>query len=370
MNRLLIALLFMAPLAGLRVADAVTPKTLDLYTIDVEGGKSVLIVSPSGQSMLFDAGWPKAANREASTEQIVDAVKKAGLKQIDYLVLSHFDTDHLGDVPALASRIPIRHLVDHGEIQLPPTPAATPSGPAAAPARAGGPSANDRFNAYAALRRTIDHTVVRPGDKIPLKGVDVAVVTAGGVLLSKPLKGAGAVNALCARNPQAAIIDRDVEDNQSIGLLLTFGSFRMLDLADLEAHHNHELVCPANLIGQVDVYHVNVHGQFKGMAPELVGALRPTVAIMGNGGRKGGDPQTWPLLRAAPGLQDIWQVHYSELGTAETNPPPDFIANLQAPTDEHQLIKLSVLTDGTYTVTNTRNGFSKTYRTAVANGGK
>jgi competence protein ComEC len=345
-------------LLGLLLAAAPAAKTLDIYTIDVEGGKSVLVVSPAGESMLIDAGWPQAGNRDASTQVIVDAVKKAGLTQIDYLVVSHFDVDHVGDVPALASRVPIRHLVDHGEIQLPAGVTVVP----------------DRFTTYAALRRAIDHRVVRPGDKIPLKGVSVQVVAAGGEVLKRPQTskdagGAGAANSLCAANPQAAVIDRDVEDNQSIGLLFTFGSFRMLDLADLEAHHSHELVCPANLIGQVDVYHVNVHGQFKGMAPELAGALRPTVAIMGNGARKGGDPQTWPILRASPGLQDIWQVHYSELGTADTNPPPDFIANLQGPTDEHQLIKLSVQADGTYIVTNTRNGFSKTYHAAAAKGG-
>ena len=334
-------------------ADAQVAKALDIYTIDVEGGKSVLFVSPSGESMLVDVGWPKSANRDASTDQILDAAKKAGLKQIDYLVLSHFDVDHIGDVPALASRIPIRHLVDHGEIALPAGVTAVP----------------ERFTTYAALRRTIDHIVVKPGDTIPLKGVSVEVVAAGGALLSQPLKstrGAGAVNSLCAAHPQAAEIARDVEDNQSIGLLITLGNFRMIDLADLEAHHSHELVCPANLIGQVDVYHVNVHGQFKGMAAELVGALRPSVAIMGNGGRKGGDPPTWPILRAAAGLQDIWQVHYSEAGTADTNPPADFIANLQGPADDHQLIKLSVMPDGTYTVSNTRNGFSKTYHAGAA----
>jgi len=353
MNRWLVALLLVASLAWLRGADAQVANALDIYTIDVEGGKSVLFVPPSGESMLIDVGWPKAANRDASTDVILDAVKKAGLKQIDYLVLSHFDVDHIGDVPALASRIPIRHLVDHGEIALP----------------AGVTTIPERFTTYAALRRTIDHIVVKPGDKIPLKGVSVDVVTAGGARLSKPLttsRGAGAANALCAANPQAAEIARDVEDNQSIGLLITVGTFRMLDLADLEAHHSHDLVCPANLIGQVDVYHVNVHGQLKGMAPEVVGALRPAVAIMGNGGRKGGDPPTWPILRAAPGLQDIWQVHYSEAGTPDTNPPADFIANLQGATDEHQLIKLSVMPDGTYTVSNTRNGFSKTYRAGVA----
>jgi len=353
MNRWLGALLLVAWFAGPRGAHAQAAKALDVYTIDVEGGKSVLFVSPSGESMLVDVGWPKSATRDASTEQILDAVKKAGLTQIDYLVLSHFDVDHIGDVPALASRIPVRHLVDHGEIALPAGVTAVP----------------DRFITYAALRRTIDHIIVKPGDKIPLKGVNVEVVAAGGALLSKPAapsRGAGTANALCGANPQAAEIPRDVEDNQSIGLLITFGNFRMLELADLEAHHSHDLVCPANLIGQVDVYHVNVHGQVKGMAPELVGAVRPTVALMGNGGRKGGDPPTWPILRAVPGLQDIWQVHYSEAGTADTNPPADFIANLQGPVDGHQLIKLSVLPDGTYTVSNTRNGFSKTYRAGAA----
>jgi competence protein ComEC len=351
-KRLLSVVCVFALLSGRAGTAAQTPRALDVYTIDVEGGKSVLIVSPSGESMLIDVGWPKAANRDASTDQIVEAVTKVGLKQIDYLVLSHFDVDHIGDVQALASRVPIRHLVDHGDIQLPAGVTAVP----------------DRFTTYAALRRTIDHTVVKPGDRIPLKGVTVDVVAAGAARLIKPLKGpdAGAANSLCAANPQAAEIPRDVEDNQSIGLLLTFGNFRMLDLADLEAHHSHDLVCPANLIGKVDVYHVNVHGQFKGMAPEVVGALQPTVAIMGNGARKGADPTTWPILRAAPGLQDIWQVHYSEAGTSETNPPPDFIANLQGAADAHQLIKLSVLPDGTYTITNTRNGFTRTYHAGAA----
>ena len=200
--------------------------------------------------------------------------------------------------------------------------------------------------------------------------MDIQVVTSAGRLLNKPLKGAGAANPLCATNPQAAPIERDVEDDQSIGLLWEFGGFRMLDLADLEAHLSHELVCPVNLIGTVDVYHVNVHGQFKGIAAELAGAIRPTVAIMGNGARKGGDPPTWPILRATAGLEDIWQVHYSVAGGADANPPPDFVANLQQPADEFAMIKLMVQPDGTYAVTNTRNGFTRTYKAGMPGGKK
>ena len=363
MNRGLCALIGGVILAVAGSA-AQAPKTLDIYTVDVEGGKSVLIVSPSGESMLIDAGWPKSATRDASTDVIVDAVRKAGLARIDYLVVSHFDVDHIGDVPALAARIPIGRVIDHGEIQFPASSADGSNAASQAPSRGGGgtAAARDRFNAYAAFRKTVAHTVVKPGDSIPLRGVSVEVVTSGGAHLSRPLEGGGNANPLCASNPQAALIERDVEDNQSIGLLITFGNFRMLDLADLEAHPSHELVCPVNLIGQVDVYHVNVHGQFKGLAPELVGAIRPTVALMGNGPRKGADPQSWPILRAAAGVQDIWQTHYAEHGSPETNPAADFIANLQGPADDHHHIKLSVSADGTYTLTNTRNGFSRTYR--------
>jgi beta-lactamase superfamily II metal-dependent hydrolase len=319
--------------------------TLDVYTVDVEGGKCVLFVSPSGESLLIDAGWPAFNNRPGSTDRILEAAKAAGLRRIDHLVISHFDVDHRGDVPALEARLPIGHIYDHGDFQSP--------APAAAPP--------DWFGAYDAVRQKVGHTVVKPGDKIPLKGVDVEVVAAAGKFIQQPLPGAGAPNPLCATNPQRALLERDVEDNLSVGLLITFGRFRMLDLADLEAHHSRELVCPNNLIGTVDVYHVNVHGQFKGIAPELIGAVHPRVAIMGNGATKGADPQTWPILRATPGLEDIWQDHYSANGTRDTNPPDDFIANLE-PVDEYKLIKLSAESDGTFTLTNTRNGFSKTYK--------
>jgi beta-lactamase superfamily II metal-dependent hydrolase len=341
-------------LTTLSLSAAPPAKTLDFYTIDVEGGKSVLVVTPDGESMLIDVGWASSRNREASTDRIVAALNGAGLKQLDYLVISHFDIDHLGDVPALAARFPIRHIIDHGQIQYPP----------------GASTTNDRFKAYVELREKIGHTVVQPGDKVPLKGVDIEVVTSAGKLIDKPLRGAGAANPLCAAHPQAAALKSDVEDDQSIGLLFRFGAFRMLDLADLEANLSHELACPVNRIGTVDVYHVNVHGQFKGMAAELVGAIRPTVAILGNGARKGADPNSWPILRGTPGLEDIWQVHYSAAGTKETNPPPDFIANLEQPADEFAIIKLTVRPDGTYSLTNTRNGFTKSYKSGMAAGKK
>lgn len=337
MKRLLPALLLLAGFT------AQGKNVLQVHTIDVEGGKAVLFVGPSGESMLIDAGWPAGLpNREASAPRIAASAKGLGLRHIDHVVISHFDGDHLGDVPALAALIPIRHVYDHGEFQ----PAAR---------------INTRFTAYDAFRKTIPHTVLRPGDRVPLKGVDALVVASAGQFLKK----SGAPNPACAKYPQADVLPTDVEDNLSVGLLVSYGKFRMLDLADLEAHHNHELVCPSNPIGAVDVCHVNVHGQFKGMAPALMEAIRPRVALLGNGARKGADPPSWPLLRNTPGLEDIWQVHYSAAGTAETNPPPNFIVNLE-PADGGLTLKLEAQKNGSFTVTNPRNGFTKTYRTRAS----
>jgi competence protein ComEC len=316
-------------------------QTLDVYVIDVEGGKAVLAVAPSGESLLIDAGWPEYNGRDVN--RIIEAARDAGLKRIDYLVISHYDIDHLGDVPLLISRFPVTHIVDPGPLQ------------------SSGKGVEARYKTYAAVRDTMDHTAVKPGDRIPIKGMDVQVLAAGTKTIDSPLPGAGAANPLCATTPEKPEIPQDLEDNVSIGLLFTLGKFRMIDLADLEWFYERKLMCPVNRIGTVDVFQVSIHGQDKGVSPALAQALHARVAIMGNGPRKGGAPQTWQTLRGAPGMEDIWQVHFSLLGTAETNPTGDFIANPDT-NCQGKWIKLSAQTDGTFTVTNSRNGFAKTYK--------
>lgn len=324
---------------------AAASKTLDVYAIDVEGGKCLLVITPSGETMLVDVGFPKSANREASTSVIVESLQAIGIKQIDYLLISHYDPDHLGDAAGLVARFPVRHLIDHG-----PPPAGNAK------------NVEVRYKPYTELYAKVPHLAVKPGDRLPLKGVEARVLTSRVELITKPLKSAGAPNPACATYKQEPELKEDIEDNASVGLLYTFGKFRMLDLADLESFYDYNLVCPNNLIGMVDVFQVNVHGSLKGMSPALPAAIHARVDIMGNGARKGAEPQTWSILRSAPGLEDIWQVHYSLAGAAAANPPADFIANPDSPTDEHKWIKLSAQPNGAFTVTNSRNGFSKSYK--------
>jgi hypothetical protein len=216
------------------------------------------------------------------------------------------------------------------------------------------------YEVYAKVRETYPHLVPKPGDVLPLKGVEVRVIAAATKMIGKPLKGAGRPNAACAASEARPEIEGDREDNMSIGLLYTLGKFRMVDLADLEWFYDMKLMCPNNPIGNVDVYITSVHAQAKAGSPALVHGLAPRVIVVNNGARKGGDPPALEIIRKSPGLEDVWQQHASVAGKT-LNAPDDFIANLEEKC-EAKWLKLSAQSNGTFTVTNGRNGFSKTYR--------
>ena len=159
--------------------------------------------------------------------------------------------------------------------------------------------------------------LARPGDTLPVAGLDVRFVSAAGDLITKPLPGAGAPNALC-RDFKPAAPD-PTENARSVGMVLSYGSFRLLDLGDLTWNKEHDLVCPNNLLGAVDVYLTTHHGLDQSGPAVLVHAVQPRVAVMNNGAKKGGMPSAWRIIRDSPGLEDLWQLHYAVDAGADHN---------------------------------------------------
>jgi beta-lactamase superfamily II metal-dependent hydrolase/catechol 2,3-dioxygenase-like lactoylglutathione lyase family enzyme len=358
----LIVLLAAAPAAAQRGASAQRAQSLDIYFIDVEGGQSTLIVSPSGESLLIDAGLP--GERDAG--RIVAAAKQAGLTRIDFMLVTHYDADHVGGVKDVADRIPIRNFVDHGP---------------RLPDQGVFPSPNyqamvQRVDAsYAEARARGRHIEVKPGDRLPIEGIDVVIVSGQGATIKSPLPGGGASNPPCRDFvPQ----DEDKTENiRSVGTVIGLGRFRMLDLGDLTWNKEQELVCPNNLLGTIDVYLTTHHGLNLSGPPVIVHAVRPRVAVMNNGPRKGDSAEAWKTLKSAPGLEDIWQLHYSvsrppnaefheasNNGGSDLNAPEQFIANLveNAAHTPAYAIKLTARPDGSFAVTNMRNEYTKEYK--------
>lgn len=327
-------------LAGLLLAGAVAfgAKNLEIYFIDVEGGQATLIVTPRGESLLVDAGWPGYEGRDAA--RIAATARQAGLKRIDYVLNTHYHLDHVGGIPPLVERIPVGTFVDHG------------------PNTETGKNAERLSAAYAQVVEKGKHLVVKPGDRIPLKGVEVLVIAARGDLIGAPLKGAGAANRHC--EGVARKEDDPTENGRSVGFLLTYGKFRFLDLADLTWNKELALMCPSNRIGTVDLYLVNHHGANLSNAPPLVYGVAPRVAVMPNGAKKGGSPDVIQWIRNSPGLEDFWQLHYS-MPAKEANVAEQFIANPEEKCQGHG-IKVVASADGAFTVTNARNNFTKEYK--------
>ncbi|HUJ51676.1 MAG TPA: MBL fold metallo-hydrolase [Bryobacteraceae bacterium] len=334
------ALRFCAILCGLAWgAGLAVAKPLEIFFIDVEGGQSTLIVSPSGQSLLVDTGWRGFDGRDA--ERIVQAAKAAGVKQINYLLITHYHRDHVGGVPQLAARMKILNFVDHG------------------PNMEDSKVTKEDYSDYVKTLQRGEHVVAKPGDMIPIKDLKVEVLAAAGEVLKTPLPGAGQPNEFCAASP--ARQDDATENARSLGMLITFGGFRFLDLGDLTWNKELALMCPNNPIGTVDVYLTSHHGLNQSGSPALVKAVHPRVAIMNNGARKGGSPDAWQIVKDSPGLEDFWQLHYAMEGGKEHNAPDSFIANV----DEHcqgSYLKLTAESNGSFTVFNSRNKFQKVYK--------
>src|SRR5947207_3350497 len=372
MRTAFVCLLASVCLAAPALAQNRAAKPLEIYVLDVEGGNATLFVTPSGESVLIDTGNGGAqAARDAG--RIVDAAKDAGVTRIDHLIITHWHGDHFGGLQELAKQLPIAHYYDHGaNVQA-------------------APATDDFFKTvYEPLTAKAMHTVVKPGDTIPLRDLKWTVVASAGNVMQENLPGAGRPNPYCADSKAQ---DPDPTENaQSVSSYITFGKFHIVHMGDLTYNKELDLMCPNNRLGTADLFIVSHHGQAISNSPALVHALHPRAAIINNGTRKGGQPDAMRVLFSSPGLDDLWQMHFSLLSGQEYTVPGAFIANQidqpdtalpvaawnppaqgqQAPpapvhNGKSYYFKVVAQQDGTFTVMNTRNNFSKTYRPGGSN---
>ena len=313
---------------------------LRIYFGDVEGGQSTLFVTPEGESLLIDTGSSGHDGRDAG--RIVAMCKRAGVTKIDNVLITHYDGDHVGGLPELAALIPIGRFIDHGPTRDPGT--------------------ERGWEAYQQVVATGEHQhlVVKPGEILPIKGMRVEVVSADGAEIDKPLSagGAGKNNPACAKTPTKEL--ENSENDRSIGMMMTFGKLRILDLGDLTWAEERPLMCPIDKLGQVDVYVASHHGLTRSGSEALVDAIAPRVTIIENSGVKGAAPETWDIIAKSPRKSIIWQVHTAEGNDAAHNVPDARIANLKGP-DSGYPLEMTARKDGSIAVTNPRTGQTVQY---------
>lgn len=313
---------------------------LQIYFIDVEGGQSTLFVTPTGQSLLIDTGWADHNGRDA--DRIVAAAKNAGLSKIDYVLITHFHADHVGGVPQLVERIPVGTFIDHG------------------PLREMIPANEKNWQAYQDVLKTgkYKHMVAHPGDLLPISGMKVTFVSGDGNLIDHSLPGGGQPNEYCKVSETRP--EDQTENARSLGVLINFGKLKIVDLGDLTWDKEMKLMCPTNKLGHVDILVVSHHGWFHSSSPALVDAIHPRVAIMDNGDTKGGSTVVLDTIAKAPGLETLWQLHFSEEGGIAHNTKAAYIANIQGP-DTGNYIELTASPNGSFGIFNERTKQTKDY---------
>ena len=323
-------LLFTAAVA----ASTQPPSSLLAYCIDVEGGQATLFVTPNGESLLVDTGWDGFNGRDAN--RIVAAAKDAGLRRIDYVLITHYHSDHVGGVTQLAAGFPIGTFIDHGDNS-----------------DSGNEPTVVGWNAYQKLLATgkYKRIVVKPGETLPLHDVQFTIVNGGGKVLDHPLSGAGLQNPNCK---QAQLPPADHSENEfSLGFVMIFGKMRLVDLGDLPWAKEVELMCPVNKLGHADVYIATHHGLFFSGSPALVRGIAPRVAVVENSAKKGGSASAWDIMHSSPGISRIYQLHWSEDGGTAHNSPARFLANLEG-SDSGFYLKLTANRDGSFDIYNSR----------------
>jgi beta-lactamase superfamily II metal-dependent hydrolase len=323
---------------------------LNIYFVDTEGGAATLIVTPHGESVLIDCGNP--GKRDA--ERICAATQLSGLKAIDHLIISHWHLDHYGAVEHLIKQIPIHHFYDHG---IPEELKEDPK------------NFKVLIEAYKKASKDKSHTL-KAGDEVPLKQAKgdlplrlFCLCGSGEVIADKP----GAPENPLAKEHKAK--DEDKTDNaRSLGFLLSFGDFRLLNLGDLTWNIEHKLVHPSDKVGLVDVYQVTHHGLDISNNPVLIKTVQPRVAIFCNGPKKGGHPSVTATLRRIDGIEAIYQMHKNLVAETHENTEAAYIANTEdSDKCKGELIKLTVAPDGkSYQVMVGANGKPKEFQTRLA----
>lgn len=309
-------------------ATQAAPRTLDIYFIDVEGGAATLVVTPLGESMLIDSGF--AEDRDA--QRILHVAKDvAGLKQIDHYITTHWHRDHVGGIGLLAKLFPVKNFYDHG---LP-----------TAPANDINPQLIETYRSVSEGRSI----TLRAGDQIKFLAekksfpqLSFRILASNASVVGEEV-GAPRIKQ-CGEDFKP--IEQDKTDNaNSLAMILTYGGFRFFNGGDLTWNVENKLVCPNDLVGPVDLFQVNHHGAANSNNPTMLRVLKPRVAVIDNGPRKGADPKTYAALKSLREIEAIYQLHKNVASTWGDNTASTYIAN----DDEKckgEFIKVSVNTNG------------------------
>lgn len=234
-------------------------------------GDSILIISPTGKTVLIDAG-------DAGKGKVVlEALKRYQVERIDYFIATHPHPDHLGAADEVLNGIKVANMIDNGvdlSTPAPPEPAKTGKGKRAAPPPPAKKSKVKTVNAFfdeyqAALKLNgAQYEKAEVGKKYDLGGSALLTVLAPSepFFTKEQMKTGG-------NDPNA----------NSIVLRLDFGEFSMLFMGDAESQTEERLLGKKDLELEAKVIKVAHHGSKYATSENFLKRVQPQTAIISDG---------------------------------------------------------------------------------------
>jgi len=245
---------------------------LQVHVLDVgpTEGDSILIVSPTGTSVLIDAG------DAGKGKVILDALKRYKVEKLDYFIATHPHPDHIGAADEVISAIKVGTVIDNGVDLSTPKPSPTPLKKGAKPAPTPAPakkskvqSINAFFDEYkdAVDKSGARHEKAEPGKKYDLGGGAIVTVLAPSdpFFTKDHMKtGGNETNA------------------NSIVLRLDYGDFSMLLMGDAEDQTETRLL-GKELNLKANVIKIAHHGSKYATSENFLKRVQPEAALISDG---------------------------------------------------------------------------------------
>lgn len=213
-----------------------TDGTLSVYFLNVGQGHSVLVVGPSGETMLVDTGhW------DDDGQHVIDHLERLGIDRVDYLVTSHADADHIGGHA---------EVIDHFETEGEGVGAIYDPGIAAS---------SQTYESYldAVERHDVPLYKTLDGDSIPLAGTDVDVLA-----------------------PPEGYLAGDDRNENSLVLQIRFGAVSFLLPGDAEQAGEQHLLGEYGAGLSATILQAGHHGSSSSSAPAFLDRVSPRVAVI------------------------------------------------------------------------------------------
>ena len=271
--------------AGLswRLALAAPPDQLEVVVLDVGQGDAILVRAPGGHAALIDAGpaYVPASGGEpfdAGEEIVVPYLRRAGVRRLDLLVLTHPDVDHVGGAAAVLRAVPV------GQVLAGTTTAE---------------EAHHRAALKAAAERGVPVRVVREGEVLRL-GPEVTVQVLG--------------------PPAAPITGSRSDDNANcVALRVVYRQVAFLLACDLEAVAEERLADRGHAI-RADVLKVSHHGSRYSTTERFLETVRPRYAVISAGsGNPFGHPHADVIDRLRRAGAEVWRTDRHGTVTVRTD---------------------------------------------------